>query len=55
VKGRTSRGNGYSYISNDDDYEEEEDDDLEFHPYEDGHEHLYAGVDNVYPINVDGE
>lgn len=42
-------------MSNDDDYEEEEDDNLVFHPYEDGHEHLAAGIDNVYPINVDGE
>ncbi|KAK1691745.1 hypothetical protein QYE76_008442 [Lolium multiflorum] len=54
-EGENIQGDGYSYVSNDDDYEEEEDDDLEFHPYEDGHEHLDAGVDNVYPINVDGE
>jgi hypothetical protein len=54
-EGENIQGDGYSYVSNDDDYEEEEDDDLEFHPYEDGHEHLDAGMDNVYPINVDGE
>ena len=54
-EGENIQGDGYSYVSNDDDYEEEEDDDLDFHPYEDGHEHLAAGIDNVYPINVDGE
>ncbi|KAK1642892.1 hypothetical protein QYE76_060697 [Lolium multiflorum] len=54
-EGEDIQGDGYSYVSNDDDYEEEEDDNLEFHPYEDGHEHLDAGVDNVYPINVDGQ
>lgn len=54
-EGENIQGDVYSYVSNDDDYEEEEDDDLDFHPYEDGHEHLAAGIDNVYPINVDGE
>ncbi|KAK1608355.1 hypothetical protein QYE76_032028 [Lolium multiflorum] len=55
-EGEDIQGDGYSYVSNDNDYEEEEDDeDLAFHPYEDGHEHLEAGMDDTFPINVDEE
>ncbi|KAK1612658.1 hypothetical protein QYE76_036331 [Lolium multiflorum] len=54
-EGEDIQGDGYSYVSNDGDYEEEEDDNLVFHPYEDGHEHLTAGMDTTFPINVDGE
>ncbi|KAK1580458.1 hypothetical protein QYE76_027146 [Lolium multiflorum] len=51
-EGEDIQGDGYSYVSNDDDYEEEEDEDLVF---QDGHEHLTAGMDDTFPINVDGE
>jgi hypothetical protein len=54
-EGEDIQGDGYSYVSNDNDYEEEDDEDLAFHPYEDGHEHLEAGMYNTFPINVDGE
>jgi hypothetical protein len=53
-EGEDIQGDGYSYVSNDNDYEEEDDEDLAFHPYEDGHEHLEAGMYNTFPINVDG-
>ncbi|KAK1646286.1 hypothetical protein QYE76_064091 [Lolium multiflorum] len=51
-RGRRHPGDGYSYVSNDNDYEED-DDDLAFYPDEDGHEHLTAGMDDTIPINVD--
>ncbi|KAK1608530.1 hypothetical protein QYE76_032203 [Lolium multiflorum] len=51
-EGEDIQGDGYSYVSNDNDYEED-DDDLAFYPYEDGHEHLTAGMDDTVPINVD--
>ncbi|KAK1680966.1 hypothetical protein QYE76_041814 [Lolium multiflorum] len=54
-EGEDIQGDGYSYVGNDDDYEEEEDEDLAFHPNVDGYEHLEAGMDNTFPINVDGE
>jgi hypothetical protein len=51
-EGEDIQGDGYSYVSNDNDYEED-DDDLAFYPYEDGHEHLTAGMDDTVPIHVD--
>ncbi|KAK1605806.1 hypothetical protein QYE76_029479 [Lolium multiflorum] len=54
-EGEDIQGDGYSYVSNDNDYEEEDDEDLAFHPYVDGHEHLEAGMDDSFPINVDEE
>ncbi|KAK1608145.1 hypothetical protein QYE76_031818 [Lolium multiflorum] len=45
-EGEDIQGDGYSYVSNDNDYEED-DDDLAFYPYEDGHEHLTAGMDDT--------
>ncbi|KAK1680118.1 hypothetical protein QYE76_040966, partial [Lolium multiflorum] len=54
-EGEDIQGDGYSYMSNDNDYEEEDDEDLAFHPYEDGHEHLEAGMDDTFPINVEEE
>ncbi|KAK1609147.1 hypothetical protein QYE76_032820 [Lolium multiflorum] len=54
-EGEDIQGDGYSYVSNDNDYEEEEDEDLAFHPYVDGYEHLEAGMDDSFPINVDEE
>jgi hypothetical protein len=51
-EGEDIQGDGYSYVSNDNDYEED-DDDLAYYPYEDGHEHLTAGMDDTVPIRVD--
>jgi hypothetical protein len=51
-EGEDIQGDGYSYVSNDNDYEED-DDDLAYYPYEDGHEHLTAGMDDTVPIHVD--
>ncbi|KAK1669417.1 hypothetical protein QYE76_057576 [Lolium multiflorum] len=51
-EGEDIQGDGYSYVSNDNDYEED-DDDLAYYPYEDGHEHLTAGMEDTVPIRVD--
>ena len=54
-EGEDIQGDGYSYVSNDDDFEEEDDEDLAFYPYVEGYEFIEAGVDDFIPIDVDDE
>ncbi|KAK1604366.1 hypothetical protein QYE76_028039 [Lolium multiflorum] len=47
-EGEDIQGDGYSYVSNDNDYEEDDEGDLDFH------QHLPAGMDTTFPLRIDG-
>jgi hypothetical protein len=46
-EGENIQGDGYSYVSNEDNYEEEDEGDLDFH------QHLPAGMDTTFPLRID--